>query len=209
MRVFQRSIYKYYAINCNFSARKTPVTQELRPHGDPAASLDKVKRQGTRSRVSYSAVTTQRHFHLSRWDRLEHNRTSCDVAHFKHAQGTRRGSVFWLTRSRNGVRSPWQHRKVSNSATRAPLARSRNAANRSVSRRSISQLRLHRDLSESFGMSQCLYRALTEHPQRLSELFFVWLRSHSDPKELLLRLSCSLGVSSAFISVCTALPRRF
>lgn len=66
----------------------------LRSRGNPAASLNNVKRQGTRSRISYSAATTQRHLHLSRWDRLEHCRTPCDGAHFEHAQNTRRGSAF-------------------------------------------------------------------------------------------------------------------
>uniref|UniRef100_K1QG91 Uncharacterized protein n=1 Tax=Magallana gigas TaxID=29159 RepID=K1QG91_MAGGI len=69
-----------------YELSKTPVTLELRPHGDAAASLNNVKRQDKRSRVSYSAVTTQRHLRSSQWDRLEHLRTSCDGAHFEHAQ---------------------------------------------------------------------------------------------------------------------------
>lgn len=42
-----------------------------------------------------------------------------------------------------------------------------------------------------------------------SSSFFIWLRSHSDPIELLLRSTRSLGVSSSFIGVCTALPQPF
>lgn len=57
-------------------------------------------------------------------------------------------------------------------------------------------------------MSLRLYHSLTAHPQRLKELFFILLRSHSDPKELLLRPSHSLDVSSVFIAFYTALSRR-
>lgn len=71
----------------------------------------------------------------------------------------RRCSAFWLTRSRNGVRSQWQRRKVSNGTKRALLARLKNAANSSVDA-VICQLRLLRDLLESFEMTPCLYRAL-------------------------------------------------
>uniref|UniRef100_K1QUT8 Uncharacterized protein n=1 Tax=Magallana gigas TaxID=29159 RepID=K1QUT8_MAGGI len=76
--------------------RKTPVTPELLPHGDHAASLNNVKRQGKHSRVSYSTVTLQQHLRLWRWDRLEHFKTPCDGAHFEHSQSTRRGSVCVL-----------------------------------------------------------------------------------------------------------------
>lgn len=44
---------------------KSPVTSELRPRGYPAASLNNVYRQSLRSTISYSAVTTRRHLHLS------------------------------------------------------------------------------------------------------------------------------------------------
>lgn len=56
--------------------RKTPITR-LRPSGDQSASLNNVKRQGTRRRVSYSATTTQWHFHISPRDRLKHFKTTC------------------------------------------------------------------------------------------------------------------------------------
>lgn len=62
----------------------------LCPEGDPAASLENIKRQSTRSKVSYSAGTTLRHLHLSRWDRLENYRKPFDGAHFGHAQR------FWV-----------------------------------------------------------------------------------------------------------------
>lgn len=47
--------------------------------GDPDASLENIKRQGTPSRVSYSAATTKRNVNLSLWDRLEHCRTPYDA----------------------------------------------------------------------------------------------------------------------------------
>uniref|UniRef100_K1R229 Uncharacterized protein n=1 Tax=Magallana gigas TaxID=29159 RepID=K1R229_MAGGI len=52
-------------------------------------ALNNVKRQGKRRRVSYSAVTTQRHLRSSRWGRLEYFRTPCDGAHFEHSRKVR------------------------------------------------------------------------------------------------------------------------
>lgn len=58
-----------------------------------------VKRQGIRSRVSYSAATTKRHLLLSLYDRLERHATACALSmhkeramalcHDKHAVETK------------------------------------------------------------------------------------------------------------------------
>lgn len=58
-------------------AQRKPPIKLLCPKGDQSASLNNVKRQGTRSRVSYSAKTTQWHFYISPRDRLKHFKTTC------------------------------------------------------------------------------------------------------------------------------------
>lgn len=150
------------------SERKTPVTPELRPGGDSVASLNNVRHQSTRSSVSYSAVTTQRHLHLTRWDRLKHYKTSCDGAHF----WTCTNQAPWLC-VLNDLETEWGCR---GSTVRSPSTprelrwHLRNAANRSEDAM-ISQLHLYRHLLESFGMSLRLYCASTVHPQRSKKCF--------------------------------------
>lgn len=64
----------------------------------------------------------------------------------------RGGSAFWLTCCRNEVWLPWQCGRVTSSTTRALLSCSGNPHNHSIDT-VISQVSLHVDLSESFGMS--------------------------------------------------------
>lgn len=137
---------------------------------------------GTRSRVSHSAVKTQWQLHLSRWDRLVHYKTPCNGAHFGHAQSSRRGFAFSWIRSRNEVKSPWQLRKVSNSAPKAPLVRSSNAQNRSIDP-VISRLRLQKPLEVFCDVTRSLSRCDCASTKfKLNVLFFILLRSHNDPK---------------------------
>lgn len=129
----------------------------------------------------------QRHLQLSRWDRQEPCKTPCND---------------WKTRIRNAVRSPWQRSKVS----KAPWTWLSNAHIHSMNA-VISQLRLHRDLKGVlWDVTVSISRAHCGSMAFKNAVFAAFIQR---PKELLLRKLRSLDVSSAFISIYTALPRRF
>lgn len=78
----------------------------------------------------------------------------------------------------------------------------------------ISRLRLQRHPLKTFVMSLRLYRALTEHPERLDLLFFILLCYHSDPNNIywdrralltfLLRSLAFNGAFTVFLVHCNA-----